>query len=139
MATQNERITKLENTIYGGDEPGMRENMRTLARESEAQGKDIAEIKEELKKISGHTGPTRSELEALKRAIFEKLDLDALGNSKEYTAQEHPGRRVEDSASISDKVLKYLLDKVVPAIITWTILGWLAFQVAVNNHLVIQV
>lgn len=58
---------------------------------------------------------------------------------RKYSKEKNPGRREEDTTSVSDKILKYFLDKVIPAVITWIVLGWLAFQVAINNHLVIQV
>jgi len=88
---------------------------------------DIEEIKEQLKKITNYTGPTHSDLKALKRAVFEKLDLDALGNPLKYDAKNHPSRRASDKTSLPPMVIDIL-----KAVITFVLGGvflWLATDI----------
>lgn len=122
---------RLEKTIFGNGEPGMDENVRNLV-------EDVVEIKGQLQRIVDHTGPTRSELEAMKKAIFMRLNLDALGNPKHYDENNHPNRRASDQErSTFDKVVGYFVEKVLPQLIVWVILAFIAFQIALNQHIII--
>lgn len=120
MRTQGERIDKLERTVFGNGDPGMDENVRNLVR-------DVADIKKQVDRIAANTGPTYSEMEALKRAIFDKLDLDALGNPRQYDADNHPSRRFTD-----DKKLPPIVVDILKAIVIFVCGGtflWLITEV----------
>lgn len=75
------------------------------------------------------------------RDLHEMLEV-ALGirDSDKYekpTQEKHPSRRAEDQQSLSDRALKYFVDRVLPSLITWAIIAYIGFQIALNNKLIV--
>lgn len=63
-------------------------------------------------------------------------DPEVLEHIQRFTAHDHPGRRAEDKKTSFDKLLGYVIERILPPLIVAAIVGVVTFWVAVNNHLI---
>ena len=125
------QIEAIRKVVFGNGEEGLCEMMRVVLRE-------IAHIKDEIAELKDLAGPTRSDM---KEALTELRAIRGQEHNQEplvrYTAEDHPARRVGDKEnSAADRVLSYFVDKILPSVIVWAILGLAAFLFAVNSKLI---
>ena len=86
--------------------------------------------------IEGAVKVMQSDIREMLNTLREVYGIDRDGIAKEFDAKNNPGRRSSDEKSWSDKILEYVLENVLPQVIVWIVLGWLAMQIAIHNNLV---
>ena len=72
-------LDKLAHIVIGNGDEGMDEELRSVRRDQELMKSDIAEIKDTVNKMK----PLISDFSAMKKAVFDKLELNALGEKKQ--------------------------------------------------------
>ena len=75
VATNKERIDKLERIVVGNGDPGMDEDVRDIRRDVEGIKKTIVEVQKDMEFLK----PVPSDLHHLKTVLFRLAGLDAMG------------------------------------------------------------
>lgn len=118
LSTLCETMTELQVIVRGdgNGEKGLLQRMIVIEGAVQVSQSDIKEVLTTMRHVYG-------------------MDSDEMGNR--FSKDNHPERRVTDEQSTFDKVLKYVVDKILPPVIVWVLLGWLAFTLAVNQHIIL--
>ena len=101
----------------GNGTRGLLERMTVIEGSVKVTQSDIREMLNTMRQVYGHE---RDEME------------------KVFDESNHPKRRATDKEDMANKVLMYFINRILPQIIVWAIMGWLAFMIAVNQHLIVQ-
>lgn len=108
----------------------------------------LYEILQHLVEVEGYTKVVRSDVRHILSALryqFDNVDIvidEETGEvekieQKQYDRRHHPARREEDKTGTFDRMLKYFVDRVLPQLITWAFIGWITYQFAINNRLIV--
>jgi hypothetical protein len=98
-------------------------------------------ILDRLKTVEDAIKPMQSDMRFIKRLLMQQagydLDSEPLEVPKKYTSEDHPGRRANDNKSTFDKVIAYFIRYILPPLITWGIIGFILFTIAVHDRILI--
>ena len=87
--------------------------------------------------MEGMVKVTQSDIREVLNTMRQVWGIEADDIKKRFDEQNHPNRRASDQADMANKILAYIVNRILPQIIVWAILGWFAFQIALNQHLII--
>jgi len=90
--------------------------------------------------IEGDMKSTKSDVREVLNTMRSVYGMDKDEISSRFDEKNHPNRRASDQTEddLANKVLIYFVNRILPQIIVWLVLGWAAFQIAVNQHLIMQ-
>lgn len=98
----------------GNGSRGLLERMTAIEGDMKAAKSDIREVLTMMRLVYG-------------------MDRDELGK---FDENNHPKRRKSDGDA-ANRLLDYFVKRILPPIIVWVILGFIAFQIAINQHIIL--
>ena len=88
-------------------------------------------------KVESTVESIANDMSEVKSMLMVVLGVNEKGEVSKPNHGDHPNRRAEDQLTMSDKITKYIIDRILPQLIVWVIVGFLAFQIALNNRLIV--
>lgn len=99
-------------------------------------------VLQRLTAVEGSTKVIQSDVRHVLNAMryqFENVDIEMDDETGEVKRIQKRKREDKQELSTSDRLLKYIVERIVPPVIVWLILGGLALAVAINEHLILAV
>jgi len=92
---------------------------------------------ERMAVIEGAVKTTQSDVKDVLNTMRKVYGVDS-DEFQQFDHGNHPKRRAGDLGNdMANKILRYFVNRVLPQIIVWAVLGYAAFQIALNQHVIL--
>jgi len=86
--------------------------------------------------IEGAIKVTQSDIREVLTMMRSVYGIDEESMKSKFDGNNHPHRRKSDT-DMANLVLRYIVNRILPQVIVWALLGFVAFQFAVNQKIIL--